>query len=109
MLNSNDIEYKLQPLRSIWGRSGDASSVDLHYKDDAVTRTLPNPTEGRHLFIVRFWREDSEGASGGQWRGSVEHVPTGQRTHFVSLDVLDTFISKQLNNEAVDTTSQEGG
>jgi hypothetical protein len=74
-----------------------------------VTKTLPNPAEGRHLFIVRFWREDSEGAPGGQWRGSVEHVPTGHRTHFVSLDVLDAFISKQLNSEAVNTADQESG
>ncbi len=72
-----------------------------------MTKTLPNPTEGRHLFIVRFWREESEGASGGQWRGSVEHVPTGQRAHFVSLDVLDAFISKQLNNTEADQTDKQ--
>ena len=70
-----------------------------------MTKTLPNPTEGRHLFIVRFWREESEGAPGGQWRGSVEHVPTGQRVHFVSLDVLDAFINKQLNTTEVDNTA----
>jgi len=72
-----------------------------------VTKPLPNPADGRHLFIVRFWREDSEGTSGGQWRGSVEHVPTGQRVHFVSLDVLNTFINKQLNSDAVNTADLE--
>jgi len=28
ILNSNDIEYKLQPLKSIWGRAGDAPAVN---------------------------------------------------------------------------------
>jgi hypothetical protein len=74
-----------------------------------VTKPLFSPTDGRHLFIVRFWREESEAAPGGQWRGTVEHVPTGQRTHFVSLDVLDAFISKQLNSEAAGTADQESG
>ena len=72
-----------------------------------MTKTLPSPNDNRHLFIVRFWREDSEGAPGGQWRGSVEHIPTGQRTHFVALDTLNTFISEQLNREAVDTANQD--
>ncbi len=72
-----------------------------------MTKPLPNPTDGRHLFIVRFWREDSEGAPGGQWRGSVEHIPTGQRAHFVSLDVLDAFISKQLNSDTTPTADLE--
>ncbi len=72
-----------------------------------MTKPLPNPTDGRHLFIVRFWREDSEGAPGGQWRGSVEHSPTGQRAHFVSLDVLDAFISKQLNSDTTPTADLE--
>jgi hypothetical protein len=74
-----------------------------------VTKTLTNPNDNRHLFIVRFWREESDSAPGGQWRGSVEHIPTGRRTHFVSLEVLDTFISQQLNNEAAETINQDGG
>jgi hypothetical protein len=73
-----------------------------------VTKPLSNSTDSRHLFIVRFWREDSEAAPGGQWRGTVEHVPTGQRVHFVSLDVLDAFISKQLTSDTT-TTDQESG
>jgi hypothetical protein len=64
-----------------------------------MTKTLPPPSEDRHLFIVRFWREDSQVEPGGQWRGSVEHVPSGRRVHFVSLDVLNEFITSQLNDE----------
>ena len=64
-----------------------------------MTKTLPPPSEDRHLFIVRLWREDSQVEPGGQWRGSVEHVPSGRRVHFVSLDVLDSFISQHLSGE----------
>ena len=70
---------------------------------------MPNTTDDRHLFIVRFWREDSAAAPGGQWRGSVEHAPSGQRAHFVSLDVLNTFISKHLNTDTLDLSDQESG
>ena len=73
-----------------------------------MTKTLSTPNDGRHLFIVRFWREESESASGGQWRGSVEHIPTGRRAHFVSLDVLNTFMTQQLNNETAETTQPDG-
>ena len=64
-----------------------------------MTKTLSAQPEDRHLFIVRVWREDSQAAPRGQWRGSVEQVPSGQRIHFVSLDALTEFISKFLNAE----------
>jgi hypothetical protein len=73
-------------------------------KDKTVTKPLFTSTEDRHLFIVRIWREDSETASGGQWRGSVEHAPSGERAHFVSLETLNAFINKFLNTD----TSTEG-
>jgi len=73
-----------------------------------MTKTLPNPNDSRHLFIVRFWREESESEPGGQWRGSVEHIPTGQRVHFVSLDVLNTFIGQRLNSETTETPQPDG-
>jgi hypothetical protein len=72
-----------------------------------VTKPLSNPTDGRQLFIVRFWHEDSEGTPGGQWRGSVEHAASGERAHFVSLDVLNTFITEHLNSEAATTADQD--
>ena len=58
-----------------------------------MTNTL-HATDDRHLFIVRVWREDSRVAPGGQWRGSVEHVPSGQRIHFVSLEALTEFVGR---------------
>jgi hypothetical protein len=61
-----------------------------------MTKTLTT-SEDRHLFIVRVWREDSQAEPGGQWRGSVEHVPSGQRIHFVSLDTLTEFMRTYMN------------
>jgi hypothetical protein len=72
-----------------------------------VTKTLTNPNDSRHLFIVRFWREESDSTPGGQWRGSVEHIPTGQRAHFVSLEVLNTFIDQRLNGETAETAGPD--
>jgi hypothetical protein len=49
-----------------------------------------------HLFIVRLWRESGH-PSPGQWRGSVEHVPSGRRLYFVSLSDLADFITLRLD------------
>jgi hypothetical protein len=49
-----------------------------------------------HLFIVRLWREAAEPAA-WPWRGSVEHVPSGQRLHFVALADLNDFITWRLD------------
>jgi len=50
-----------------------------------------------HLFIVRIWQEaDRSGVS--QWRGSVEHVPSGQRLYFTSLGDLTDFITGRLGS-----------
>ncbi|MCL4859455.1 MAG: hypothetical protein KJZ93_08610 [Caldilineaceae bacterium] len=51
----------------------------------------------QHLFIVRTWREPSSVVSAGEWRGLVEHVPTGQRRYFSRLDELDRFILQQMD------------
>lgn len=45
----------------------------------------------RHVFILRIWREPREikGAE-LEWRGVIEHVPTGERRYFNELnDVVD--------------------
>jgi hypothetical protein len=47
----------------------------------------------QHLFVVRTWQEPSQVVPGEQWRGSVEHVPSGQRLYFTSLDQLNHFIA----------------
>jgi hypothetical protein len=51
---------------------------------------------GQHLFIVRIWYE-ARRPTPQPWRGSVEHVPSGQRIYFASLGDLNDFISLRLN------------
>lgn len=44
-------------------------------------------------FIVRIWGEPGAKAQDGlRWRGSVEHVGTGQRRYFQDFAVLNQFI-----------------
>jgi hypothetical protein len=50
-----------------------------------------------HLFVVRMWQESTQRKSGG-WRGSIEHVPSGQRLYFVSFNDLNDFIRLRLNS-----------
>lgn len=53
----------------------------------------------QHLFIVRVWQEPSQLQPPGQWRGSVEHVPSGQRLYFASMNDLTNFMTFQLNSD----------
>jgi hypothetical protein len=52
----------------------------------------------QHLFIVRVWCEPSNEEPPGQWRGSVEHVASGQRIYFASMNDLTQFITSQTGN-----------
>jgi len=49
----------------------------------------------RQMFIVRVWEEPSRERPGA-WRGSVDHVGSGQRFYFARLDDLQAFIRKTL-------------
>jgi hypothetical protein len=48
-------------------------------------------------FIVRIWREQTEyeGAL-PEWRGSIEHVGSGQRAFFRDLDAIAAFMKPHL-------------
>ncbi len=70
-----------------------------------MNKALLKLTEDRHVFVVRVWREDSQANPGGQWRGSVEHVPTGQRIYFASLEILLEFIGRYWGTESAQTTT----
>ncbi|RPI30704.1 MAG: hypothetical protein EHM70_13220 [Chloroflexota bacterium] len=48
----------------------------------------------QHLFMVRIWYENGQDSE-GQLRGSVEHVPTGKRMYFASLNDMADFIAFQ--------------
>ena len=58
----------------------------------SMTESATHITPDRHSFIVRVWREDSADQASGLWRGSIEHVTSGQRLHFISLDALAEFV-----------------
>lgn len=72
-----------------------------------MTKTPSHLPANRHLFIVRVWREDGQPELGGQWRGSIEHVPSGQRIHFVSLATLTEFMQAYMS-AALPTLPDEG-
>ena len=58
-----------------------------------------------HLFIVRLRRE-SYGADAWPWRGSVEHVRSGQRLNFATLADLNDFIIWRLDKPASLTSGE---
>ncbi len=59
----------------------------------------PNSDRREYLFIVRIWQESTQLKSGG-WRGSIEHVPSGQRLYFVSFNDLNDFIRLRLSSSS---------
>lgn len=59
------------------------------------------------VFIVRVWceRGDSESSSQptlSEWRGSVEHVQSGQRAFFRHLDAVCEFMKPHLEGIGID-------
>lgn len=47
-------------------------------------------------FILRLWAESAQGDCPPQWRGQIEHVGTGERTHFQLPAALVDFFSAHL-------------
>jgi len=43
-------------------------------------------------FVLRFQRETTAGES--RWRGSIEHVPSGESTAFLDIDVMLSFLRR---------------
>jgi hypothetical protein len=50
-------------------------------------------TTATMTFVVRFWREWS-GAE-ARWRGRIEHVQSGQRADFLTLDQMLRFLQQK--------------
>ena len=48
-----------------------------------------------HTFIVRVWREKTDGES-FLWRGSVSDAQSGERLYFQSLDQLKDAIARMI-------------
>jgi len=50
--------------------------------------------EDTQVFIVRFWRESRELAGAHPiWRGSVEHMPSGQRIYVKNFKEVERVMS----------------
>ena len=45
-----------------------------------------------NTFVLRFWWERS--ISGARWRGSIEHIPSGERSEFLRVEELIIFFQK---------------
>lgn len=55
------------------------------------------------VFIVRVWCERGDGdAAITEWRGSVEHIQSGQRTFFRNLDAVIDFVRPHLEGIGID-------
>lgn len=48
-------------------------------------------------FLIRLWREESAGLDKRpvDWKGEVEHIQTGERWNFSSLDELVAFLRQE--------------
>ena len=58
-------------------------------------------------FVVRIWREPGEiPSSAPEWRGSVEHVESGQKAYFRNLNALVEFMKPYLENFGVDPSQR---
>jgi hypothetical protein len=58
-------------------------------------------------FIVRIWCESGDsGAASGEWRGSIEHVSSGQRIFFRDLGAIGRFMKPHLEQLGIDTPSR---
>lgn len=55
------------------------------------------------VFIVRVWCERGDGdAAVTEWRGSVEHIQSGQRAFFRNLDAVLDFVRPHLEGIGID-------
>ncbi len=59
-------------------------------------------------FIVRIRREPGGHSAGGDgdWRGSIEHVPSGRRASFRDLAAIISFMKPHLTDLGIDTASR---
>jgi hypothetical protein len=61
-----------------------------------------------HAFVVRFWLEprELEGAA-PEWRGVIEHVPSGERRYLKELNEAEIFISTCLRGMCPEQTKNK--
>jgi hypothetical protein len=59
-------------------------------------------------FIVRVWCERGDGPGDGvrDWRGSIEHVESGERVYFRELASVSAFMTSRLRALGVDAPNR---
>jgi hypothetical protein len=61
-------------------------------------------------FIVRIWRERSEGLDATvEWRGSIECVDGGEKVYFRDLNVIGSFLKTHLQRIGIDAWQEDAG
>ncbi len=68
-----------------------------------------SPTIQYASFLIRLWREESADQSEGaiDWQSEVEHVQTGERWAFDTLEELLTFLRKATGKGTVRAILEE--
>jgi hypothetical protein len=68
---------------------------------------MPLLEDNTASFIVRIRREVGNApGSAGDWRGSIEHVPSGRRAFFRDLGAIVKFMKPHLTDLGIDTASR---
>lgn len=64
---------------------------------------MDEPEATSHSFIVRVWLEETAEETGrAVWRGSITHVPSGQRKYLQELGEIIAFIRVYLRGMGVE-------
>ena len=73
----------------------------------AGCRAMPLLEDRTASFIVRIWRETAElPTSACEWRGSIEHVASGQRGFFRDLPAILDYMKPHLQQLGIDVTQR---
>jgi hypothetical protein len=65
---------------------------------------MPLLEDNTASFIVRIWREFGDGpALSQEWRGSIEHVGSGEKVFFRELGAVAQFMDRHLRELGIET------
>jgi hypothetical protein len=51
-----------------------------------------SPTPVTTTFVLRFWRKETVGEV--RWRGSIEHVQSGEEAAFLDVETMMSFLNR---------------
>ncbi len=56
-----------------------------------------------HAFVVKVWMEGREAsATEREWRGRIDHIPSGRRAYFRNIGDIISFIQEFLDQTDID-------